>query len=62
MMYIKELNLCFLPLFWSLFSRIFRFQVIRELPEHKSTVNALLADGHKFAHPLRHLGKAAKVL
>lgn len=25
-------------------------------------MNALLADGHKFAHPLKHLGKTAKDL
>lgn len=30
-----------------------------ELMEHKSTVNALLADGFKFAHPLKHLGKTS---
>ncbi|OZC11051.1 hypothetical protein X798_01877 [Onchocerca flexuosa] len=31
--------------------------VMRELYDQKNTVNALLADGHKFAHPLKHLGK-----
>uniref|UniRef100_A0A0K0E4T2 Thioredoxin domain-containing protein n=1 Tax=Strongyloides stercoralis TaxID=6248 RepID=A0A0K0E4T2_STRER len=33
-----------------------------ELMEHKSTVNALLADGFKFAHPLKHLGKTSRDL
>jgi endoplasmic reticulum resident protein 44 len=37
-------------------------KVMRELPDQKAGVNALLADGHKFAHPLRHLGKTAKDL
>lgn len=32
-------------------------QVIRELFDQKGAVNALLADAHKFAHPLKHLGK-----
>uniref|UniRef100_A0A915BF27 Thioredoxin domain-containing protein n=2 Tax=Parascaris univalens TaxID=6257 RepID=A0A915BF27_PARUN len=31
--------------------------VIRELFDQKGAVNALLADAHKFAHPLKHLGK-----
>ncbi|VIO87029.1 Uncharacterized protein BM_BM2493 [Brugia malayi] len=31
--------------------------VVRELYDQKNAVNALLADGHKFAHPLKHLGK-----
>uniref|UniRef100_A0A2K6W3P1 Thioredoxin domain-containing protein n=1 Tax=Onchocerca volvulus TaxID=6282 RepID=A0A2K6W3P1_ONCVO len=31
--------------------------VMRELYDQKNTINALLADGHKFAHPLKHLGK-----
>lgn len=30
---------------------------MRELYDQKNSVNALLADGHKFAHPLKHLGK-----
>lgn len=34
----------------------------RELYDQKSSVNALIADGHKFAHPLKHLGKSAKDL
>uniref|UniRef100_A0A914DZ56 Thioredoxin domain-containing protein n=1 Tax=Acrobeloides nanus TaxID=290746 RepID=A0A914DZ56_9BILA len=36
--------------------------VMRELHDQKGAVNALLADGHKFAHPLRHLGKTEKDL
>ena len=36
--------------------------VARELYDQKSSVNALVADGHKFAHPLKHLGKSAKDL
>ncbi|KAM3726001.1 Endoplasmic reticulum resident protein [Dirofilaria immitis] len=31
--------------------------VMRELYDQKNAVNALLADGYKFAHPLKHLGK-----
>lgn len=37
-------------------------QVMRELYDQKSAVNALLADGHKFAHPLKHLGKTEQDL
>uniref|UniRef100_A0A0N4Z011 Thioredoxin domain-containing protein n=1 Tax=Parastrongyloides trichosuri TaxID=131310 RepID=A0A0N4Z011_PARTI len=36
--------------------------VQNELREHKGTVNALLADGFKFAHPLKHLGKTSRDL
>uniref|UniRef100_A0AC34Q5G9 Thioredoxin domain-containing protein n=1 Tax=Panagrolaimus sp. JU765 TaxID=591449 RepID=A0AC34Q5G9_9BILA len=42
--------------------KIFTELVVRELYDQKSSVNALLADGHKFAHPLKHLGKTAKDL
>ncbi|KAE9549458.1 hypothetical protein FO519_007333 [Halicephalobus sp. NKZ332] len=42
--------------------KIFTELVMRELHDQKSAVNALLADGHKFAHPLKHLGKSAKDL
>ncbi|KAF8373060.1 erp-44.2, partial [Pristionchus pacificus] len=42
--------------------KIFIDQVVRELGDQKASVNALLADGKKFAHPLRHLGKTAKDL
>uniref|UniRef100_A0A1I7YLV0 Thioredoxin domain-containing protein n=1 Tax=Steinernema glaseri TaxID=37863 RepID=A0A1I7YLV0_9BILA len=42
--------------------KIFSELVARELYDQKSSVNALLADGHKFAHPLKHLGKTAKDL
>lgn len=42
--------------------KMFTELVIRELHDQKSAVNALLADGHKFAHPLRHLGKTEKDL
>uniref|UniRef100_A0A915PHN3 Thioredoxin domain-containing protein n=1 Tax=Setaria digitata TaxID=48799 RepID=A0A915PHN3_9BILA len=31
--------------------------VMRELYDQKNAINALLADGYKFAHPLKHLGK-----
>lgn len=31
---------------------------MRELYDQKNVVNTLLADGHKFAHPLKHLGKS----
>ncbi|CAG9533743.1 unnamed protein product [Cercopithifilaria johnstoni] len=37
--------------------RKFTELVMRELYDQKNAVNALLADGHKFAHPLKHLGK-----
>ncbi|VDK62364.1 unnamed protein product [Onchocerca ochengi] len=37
--------------------RKFTELVMRELYDQKNTINALLADGHKFAHPLKHLGK-----
>lgn len=36
--------------------------VARELYDQKTAVNALVADGHKFAHPLKHMGKTAKDL
>jgi endoplasmic reticulum resident protein 44 len=36
--------------------------VTSELAEVKTTVNCLLADGKKFAHPLHHLGKNEKDL
>jgi len=36
--------------------------VARELYDQKGAVTALLADGHKFAHPLKHLGKTPKDL
>lgn len=42
--------------------KMFAELVVRELYDQKSAVNALLADGHKFAHPLRHLGKTEKDL
>lgn len=32
---------------------------MRELRDQKAAINALLADGHKFAHPLKHLGRTA---
>ncbi|CAJ0593106.1 unnamed protein product [Cylicocyclus nassatus] len=37
--------------------KIFTEAVIREIPDQKSAVNCLVADGKKFAHPLHHLGK-----
>ncbi|KAK6748862.1 hypothetical protein RB195_001468 [Necator americanus] len=42
--------------------KMFTEQVIRELADQRSSINPLLADGHKFAHPLKHLGKTAKDL
>lgn len=42
--------------------KLFTESVIRELSDQKTAVNALLADGHKFAHPLKHLGKTEKDL
>ncbi|KAH7699896.1 Protein C06A6.5, partial [Aphelenchoides avenae] len=42
--------------------KFFTELVIRELSDQKGAVNALLADGSKFAHPLKHLGKTKKDL
>ncbi|KAI6214132.1 hypothetical protein M3Y94_00232600 [Aphelenchoides besseyi] len=42
--------------------KFFTDLVLRELHDQRAAVNALLADGHKFAHPLKHLGKTAKDL
>lgn len=42
--------------------KFFTELVMRELHDQKAAVNALLADGHKFAHPLKHLGKSARDL
>ncbi|KAL3079362.1 hypothetical protein niasHT_033248 [Heterodera trifolii] len=36
--------------------------VARELFDQKTAVNALLADGFKFAHPLKHMGKTSRDL
>uniref|UniRef100_A0A0N4ZK91 Thioredoxin domain-containing protein n=1 Tax=Parastrongyloides trichosuri TaxID=131310 RepID=A0A0N4ZK91_PARTI len=38
--------------------KIFTAAVEKELADQKSSINALLADGKKFAHPLHHLGKS----
>ncbi|VDM59506.1 unnamed protein product [Angiostrongylus costaricensis] len=40
--------------------KIFTEQVVRELYDQRAAVNPLLADGYKFAHPLKHLGKTMK--
>ncbi|VDN03722.1 unnamed protein product [Thelazia callipaeda] len=37
--------------------KIFSDQVARELFDQKTSINCLFADGKKFAHPLKHLGK-----
>ncbi|VDL76274.1 unnamed protein product [Nippostrongylus brasiliensis] len=42
--------------------KMFTEQVIRELYDQRASINPLLADGHKFAHPLKHLGKTMKDL
>lgn len=42
--------------------KLFAEAVARELYDQKAGINALVADGHKFAHPLKHLGKTAKDL
>jgi len=43
--------------------KIFKDAVVSELgDELKKTVNCLMADGKKFAHPLHHLGKSEKDL
>uniref|UniRef100_A0AC35TYM1 Thioredoxin domain-containing protein n=1 Tax=Rhabditophanes sp. KR3021 TaxID=114890 RepID=A0AC35TYM1_9BILA len=42
--------------------KMFAELVQRELPDERANVNALLADGFKFAHPLKHLGKSSKDL
>lgn len=40
----------------------YREVVARDLYTEKYSVNFLTADGHKFAHPLAHIGKSAKDL
>uniref|UniRef100_A0A1I7ZTX3 Thioredoxin domain-containing protein n=1 Tax=Steinernema glaseri TaxID=37863 RepID=A0A1I7ZTX3_9BILA len=42
--------------------RIFTEQVIRETSNPKQSINCLVADGQKFAHPLHHLGKTVNDL
>ncbi|KAL7078006.1 hypothetical protein ACQ4LE_002602 [Meloidogyne hapla] len=42
--------------------KMFTETVARELHDQKTAVNALLADGFKFAHPLKHMGKTSKDL
>ncbi|CAB3405862.1 unnamed protein product [Caenorhabditis bovis] len=42
--------------------KVFAEAVARELHDQRSAVNPLLADGHKFAHPLKHLGKTKEDL
>ncbi|KAK6047148.1 hypothetical protein COOONC_15346 [Cooperia oncophora] len=41
---------------------MFTAAVIRELADQRASINPLLADGKKFAHPLKHLGKTMKDL
>jgi endoplasmic reticulum resident protein 44 len=38
--------------------KIFTDEVVRQLSDQRTSVNALVADGQKFAHPLHHLGKS----
>lgn len=38
--------------------KVFTDAVVREIPDQKTAVNCLVADGRKFAHPLHHLGKS----
>uniref|UniRef100_A0A915B1N3 Thioredoxin domain-containing protein n=1 Tax=Parascaris univalens TaxID=6257 RepID=A0A915B1N3_PARUN len=63
---LTEEGLPFLILFRSMndpeSANIFTEQVLRELPDQKSSINCLVADGKKFAHPLHHLGKSEKDL
>ncbi|PAV83652.1 hypothetical protein WR25_21676 [Diploscapter pachys] len=40
----------------------FTENVIREIPDQTRAINALVADGVKFAHPLHHMGKTGKDL
>ncbi|RCN48815.1 thioredoxin [Ancylostoma caninum] len=42
--------------------KLFTDAVIRELYDQRMSINPLLADGFKFVHPLRHLGKTTKDL
>ncbi|CAJ0931546.1 unnamed protein product, partial [Mesorhabditis belari] len=42
--------------------RVFSETVIREISDQKGSVNPLFADGKKFAHPLKHLGKTQQDL
>ena len=42
--------------------REFTEVVKSRLPKERGSVNFITADGHRFAHPLRHLGKTKKDL
>ncbi|CAP35257.1 Protein CBG17689 [Caenorhabditis briggsae] len=42
--------------------KVFGEAVARELYDQRAAINPLLADGHKFAHPLKHLGKTKEDL
>ncbi|EPB77140.1 thioredoxin [Ancylostoma ceylanicum] len=42
--------------------KVFTDAVVRELYDQRMSINPLLADGMKFVHPLRHLGKTTKDL
>uniref|UniRef100_A0A183C1J7 Thioredoxin domain-containing protein n=1 Tax=Globodera pallida TaxID=36090 RepID=A0A183C1J7_GLOPA len=42
--------------------RLFTDVVTTELEDQKNTINFLVADGKKFAHPLHHLGKSERDL
>uniref|UniRef100_A0A914E5Y3 Uncharacterized protein n=1 Tax=Acrobeloides nanus TaxID=290746 RepID=A0A914E5Y3_9BILA len=63
---LTEEGLPFLILFRSvgdkLSEKIFQDSVANELADMKTSINCLMADGKKFAHPLHHLGKSEKDL
>jgi endoplasmic reticulum resident protein 44 len=63
---LTEEGLPFLILFRSsgdkLSEQLFHDAVISELYDQKASINCLMADGKKFAHPLHHLGKGEKDL
>ncbi|KHJ81568.1 hypothetical protein OESDEN_18745, partial [Oesophagostomum dentatum] len=40
--------------------KVFVDAVIRELYDQRMSINPLLANGLKFVHPLKHLGKTTK--
>ncbi|KHJ83074.1 hypothetical protein OESDEN_17230 [Oesophagostomum dentatum] len=41
--------------------KVFVDAVIRELYDQRMSINPLLANGLKFVHPLKHLGKTTKL-
>ena len=42
--------------------KLFTEEVRKQLPDQRGLINPVHADGHKFSHPLSHLGKSASDL